>query len=97
MASLAAFPQFGANPVVDRVLGVDKSLQVVWIAHPISPTEGVSTVMVESRGTRMCDVVFRFARDSPLEEVGFELSVPRDTTKVLRPPHSPLPDIPATR
>ena len=67
MASLAAFPQFGANPVVDRVLGVDKSLQVVWIAHPIFPTEGVSTVMVESRGTRMCDVVFRFARDSPLE------------------------------
>ena len=67
MASLAAFPQFGANPVVDRVLGVDKSLQVVWIAHPISPTEGVPTVMVESRGTRMCDVVFRFAPDSPLE------------------------------
>src|SRR5271166_5813031 len=43
MASLAAFPQFAANPVVNRVLGVDKSLQVVRIAHLISPTEGVST------------------------------------------------------
>jgi hypothetical protein len=29
----------------------------------------------------------QFARDSPLEEAGFELSVPRDTTKVSRPPH----------
>ena len=28
--------------------------------------------------TGMCDVVFRFARDSPLEGGGFELSVPGD-------------------
>ena len=27
----------------------------------------------------------RFAQDSPLEEAGFELPVPRDTTKVSRP------------
>jgi hypothetical protein len=29
----------------------------------------------------------RFASDSPLEEAGFELSVPHDTTKLSRPPH----------
>jgi hypothetical protein len=30
--------------------------------------------------------------DSPLEEAGFELSVPRDTTKVSRPPHVAFAD-----
>jgi hypothetical protein len=31
--------------------------------------------------------IVRFAIDSPLEEAGFELSVPRDTTKASTPPH----------
>jgi hypothetical protein len=29
----------------------------------------------------------KFVVDSPLEEGGFELSVPHDTTKLSRPPH----------
>jgi hypothetical protein len=29
----------------------------------------------------------QFAPDSPLEEAGFELSVPRRMNKVSRPPH----------
>ena len=33
----------GADLVKDRVLGVDKSLQVVRVAHPISQTECVSS------------------------------------------------------
>jgi len=36
----------------------------------------LAIVMVGPGGTGMCDVVFRFARASPLEEGGFELSVP---------------------
>jgi hypothetical protein len=34
----------------------------------------------------------RFAIDSPVEEAGFELSVPRDTTKASRPPHVAFSD-----
>jgi hypothetical protein len=35
MAFLSAVPQFGADLVVNRVLGVDKSLEVVRVAHRV--------------------------------------------------------------
>jgi hypothetical protein len=35
MASLAAFPQFRTDPIVNRVLRIDKPLQIVGIVHQV--------------------------------------------------------------
>src|SRR5580704_16611365 len=47
MAFFSAAPQFGADFVVNRVLGIDKSLKIVRIAHMVlrtlTPAKGVST------------------------------------------------------
>ena len=52
--------------------------------HPAN-VNGLRLVQVRSAGVK-------FAMDSLLEEAGFELSVPRDTTKVSRPPHVAFAD-----
>ena len=61
-------------------------------AQDTSPTLGAIPIWTARNwrraspsAARDVDVVFRFARDSPLEGSGFKPSVPRDTTKVSEP------------
>jgi hypothetical protein len=48
---------------------------------------GIVSADVVLAGTDFGGARLRFARDSPLEGAGFELSVPHHTTKVSGPAH----------